>query len=75
MKKITSPLKAIRAKCLDCSNDSPQEVRSCNITGCSLHDFRMGKNPHRKSRELSPAQIKEMSERLSRARKSKSIKD
>ena len=44
MKKI-SPVKAIRAKCLDCSYDQPSEVRDCHLTDCALWPFRMGKNP------------------------------
>lgn len=45
---ILSPTKAIKSKCLDCSCNSKKEVRSCHITDCSLHPFRMGKNPNRK---------------------------
>ncbi len=47
-KKITTPLKAIRAKCLDCSGDSAPEVKLCVIPHCPLFEFRMGKNPYRK---------------------------
>jgi hypothetical protein len=46
MKKMT-PLKAIRAKCLDCSAGQPSEVRNCGITECSLFPYRFGKNPNR----------------------------
>jgi hypothetical protein len=45
-----TPLKAIRAKCLDCCNEQPSEVRICHITHCSLWPFRMGKNPFHKRR-------------------------
>lgn len=47
MKKIT-PLKAIRAKCLDCSGFHPSEVRNCESTECPLFTFRMGRNPNRR---------------------------
>jgi len=46
MKNLT-PLKAIRAKCLDCSAWQMSEIRNCNIVGCPLFVFRMGKNPKR----------------------------
>lgn len=45
-KKI-SPLKAIRLKCLECSNGSNHEVRLCPVEKCPLHIFRFGKNPNR----------------------------
>jgi hypothetical protein len=45
--KLT-PLKAIRAKCLDCSGMSAKEVRECEFTECPLYPFRFGKNPSRK---------------------------
>jgi hypothetical protein len=38
-----SPLKAIRAKCLDCSGGQVKEVRQCPITSCPLYPFRMGR--------------------------------
>lgn len=55
-KTITNPVKAIRAKCLDCCCGSPYEVEHCTISRCELYPFRMGKNPYRQKRELSEAQ-------------------
>jgi hypothetical protein len=40
-----SPIKGIRAKCLDCSGDVPSEVRKCVTIHCALWPFRMGVNP------------------------------
>jgi hypothetical protein len=40
-------LKAIRAKCLDCSGGMASEVRDCLVRNCALYPFRMGKNPWR----------------------------
>lgn len=48
MSKFPSPLKAIRAKCLDCSDQSAHEVRNCPITDCPLYMYRDGHNPNRK---------------------------
>lgn len=45
----TSPLKAIRHKCLyDCCAGEMKEVRKCKCTTCFLHPFRFGKNPFHK---------------------------
>ena len=38
-----SPMKAIRAKCLDCTCDQQAEVRLCEIKTCALWRFRMGR--------------------------------
>lgn len=43
-----TPLKAIRLKCLDCSDMSYREVEKCEFTECPLYPFRFGKNPNRK---------------------------
>lgn len=40
-------LKAIRAKCLDCSGGSPKEVADCLVRDCALFPFRLGTNPWR----------------------------
>lgn len=40
-----TPLKAIRAKCIDCSGGAVMEVRQCPITSCALFPYRMGKRP------------------------------
>lgn len=47
MKDLT-PIKAIRAKCLDCQGNQPSLVRKCEIQKCSLFNYRFGKNPNRK---------------------------
>lgn len=44
---MLSPLKAIRAKCLDCSAGSAFEVRKCHIVDCPLYPYRFGHNPRR----------------------------
>jgi len=40
-----SPLRAIRAKCLDCSCYQASEVRLCEAVRCPLWPFRAGKHP------------------------------
>lgn len=43
-----TPMRAIRAKCLNCCAGSVREIRLCPVTGCPLHPYRMGHNPARK---------------------------
>ena len=43
--KILDPLKAIRAKCIDCAGGSPKSVRYCPITNCKLWPYRFGIRP------------------------------
>ncbi len=45
--KLT-PMRAIRAKCLDCSGWSAHEVRLCPMEQCPLYIYRDGHNPKRK---------------------------
>jgi hypothetical protein len=61
-----NPLKAIRARCLDCCCDSPTEVRKCSAVDCPSWPFRMGMNPFRAKRQFSDQQKREMAQRLSR---------
>ena len=42
--KLT-PIKAIRAKCIDCCAGQPKEVRLCSIEKCALYPYRMGHRP------------------------------
>lgn len=43
-----SPIRAIRAKCIDCSGGAATEARKCVAIGCALWPFRMASNPFRK---------------------------
>lgn len=65
-KIITNPVKAIRAKCLDCCCGSYSEVEQCTATACALYPFRMGKNPYRAKREYTEEQKQAMAEKLLR---------
>lgn len=42
---IKTPIKAIRAKCVDCCAGSYKEVAICTAVNCSLYPYRMGKRP------------------------------
>jgi len=44
-KKILTPIKAIRARCLDCSAGSAHEVSNCPCDDCPLYEYRFGKRP------------------------------
>ena len=50
-----TPIKAIRAKCLDCCCGHPSEVRICTALKCPLYPYRMGKRP--KVGEDTPAEV------------------
>lgn len=64
MEYKTSPVKAIRQKCLECGEGSANEVKLCPVERCPLYPFRFGKNPYRQKRELTDEQHAEMAERL-----------
>jgi hypothetical protein len=49
----TNPLKALRARCLDCCCGSASEVRKCSAVVCPSWPFRMGVNPFRQKRTIS----------------------
>ncbi len=65
--EIKSPLKAIRAFCIDCMGGAVREVKLCPSQICPLHAFRMGKNPYRK-RELSPEHLAKLQEARKKAK-------
>lgn len=44
---MLTPIKSIRAHCLDCCGGSPQEVRLCPVENCPLYPYRMGHRPQR----------------------------
>lgn len=73
MKKLT-PVKSIRAMCLECCNGQMAEVRRCPVETCSLWPYRLGCRPAKSTPALaaetekqpcaSPAQGAESSKRL-----------
>ena len=70
-RNTTNPVKAIRAKCLDCCCGSYVEVDNCTVDKCALHPFRFGKNPFRSKRVLSDEQRQAAADRLAKAREAK----
>lgn len=64
--KKTTPLKAIRQKCLDCCCYQVNEVRLCPVEDCALHPYRFGHNPARKgmgnSKTLEKLRVGEMTD-------------
>ena len=40
--KVLRPLKAIRAKCMDCTCNQPKEIRLCPMTECALWPYLFG---------------------------------
>lgn len=65
--QITNPVKAIRAKCLDCCGGNSNEVKGCTAReGCALYPFRFGKNPYRTKRQYTEEQRAELASRFSK---------
>ena len=48
MEKAVTPLKAIRAKCVQCQAGMVKQVAKCAAKSCALHPFRMGTSPFSK---------------------------
>ena len=45
--KPLTPIKAIRANCVECCCGSSKAVRECHIETCALWPYRMGRRPGR----------------------------
>ena len=43
--KVLTPIKAIRAYCVECSGGMTKEVKLCPVENCPLYPYRMGKRP------------------------------
>ena len=50
-----TPLKAIRAKCLECCGGSWRDVKFCTAGNCPLHEYRTGRRPKSIQGPQSPA--------------------
>lgn len=66
-----TPMRAIRAKCLDCCGGIRDEVKRCTAIKCPLHAFRSGKNPNRQLRAVTDEQRQQMRERALNMRRAK----
>ena len=55
--KVLTPIKAIRAKCLDCCAGSPHEVRLCPCEDCPIYPYRMGRRPKKDASECEDDEI------------------
>ena len=64
--RFRNPVKAIKAKCLECCAGNKKEVKACETVKCLLHEWRFGKNPYRK--EKTQEQREAAAERLKKWR-------
>ena len=64
MEKRFTPIKAIRAKCLDCCCGNSSEVKLCSIEHCALWPYQTGHDPYRARREYTDEEREELRERL-----------
>ena len=46
---IRTPIKSIRAYCIECQGGSFKEVRLCTSHDCPLYVYRMGKRPSKET--------------------------
>ena len=51
--RAQNPLRALRARCLDCCCGDASEVRKCVAVDCPSWPFRIARNPFRKRVQLS----------------------
>ena len=54
LKRVDTPMRAIRAKCLDCCCGSSKEVRLCPCPDCPLYPYRFGHRPQKNDVEEVP---------------------
>jgi hypothetical protein len=62
MIKIKTPIKSIRAKCLDCTCNQPKEIRLCEVINCPLYPYRMGRRPNNETLDTLKSYFDENSE-------------
>ena len=62
--KVLTPIKSIRAKCLDCSCGSAKEVELCPVANCPLYPYRFGKRVNGSKKEMSEEQKVAARERI-----------
>lgn len=66
-----SPIKAIRAKCIECFGGEVYQVKGCLDKNCPLYPYRFGKNPYREPKQYTDEQRAQIAERLALARTKK----
>jgi hypothetical protein len=49
--KVKTPIKSIRAYCVECCCENRAEVRFCSSQNCPLWAYRMGKRPNTRESE------------------------
>ena len=69
--KSTSPLEAIKDFCMECCGYQRDEVKTCSAPMCPLYEFRLGKNPYRKTKDYTEEELEKLRERIANARASK----
>lgn len=74
MDEYRTPMKAIRAKCLDCVCFQKEEVKKCTMSDCPLHPYRLGKNPYLPKREMTDEQREAARERMKKLRETQLAK-
>ena len=52
-KSKSTPMRAIRKKCIDCCGYDYKEVRLCAAEKCPLWDYRLGHRPKTQDEEIT----------------------
>jgi len=55
VEKTLTPMSAIRAKCMECSNFQYSEINRCPVTDCALWAYRLGTKPDQKKKKNKTA--------------------
>ena len=55
---MKTPIKSIRAYCIECQGGSFKEVRLCTSRDCPLYAYRMGKRPSQETLDTIEEQSK-----------------
>ena len=66
--KRLTPIKSIRAFCLECCGGSRNEVKACTVPYCPLYAYRLGHNPNISKRKMTEDQRQAVRDRLAKAR-------
>ena len=48
--EMKTPMRAIKAHCIECMGSVKSEVKFCTSPNCNLYQYRLGKNPNAKGR-------------------------
>lgn len=63
-----NPVKVLRLKCRDCTNNQIAEIDNCTIRQCPVWPWRFGKNPYRIKKVMSEGEKERVRVRFAKLR-------